>query len=124
MPNKVILSESKYAKLVRDVRVMIEEGRQRAAISARQELVQTYWKIGKRISEEGLTQSAGYNQAILADLATYQALLVGPGLHDAGPFMKALLSGEKPPALPPLVINTLKTPSICSAGLAVKVTNR
>jgi NAD(P)H-hydrate epimerase len=44
-------------------------------------------------------------QAILADLATYQALLVGPGLDDAGPFMTALLSGEKRAALPPLVID-------------------
>ena len=44
-------------------------------------------------------------QAILAGLPTYQALLVGPGLHDARPFMKALLSGENRPALPPLVID-------------------
>ncbi|MCK5259951.1 MAG: thermonuclease family protein [Candidatus Omnitrophica bacterium] len=69
MPNNVILSEPQYANLVREIRALIEEGRKRAVQSARQELVQTYWKIGKRISEEGLTQNAGYNQAILADLS-------------------------------------------------------
>jgi NAD(P)H-hydrate epimerase len=44
-------------------------------------------------------------QAILASLTTYQALLVGPGLHDARPFMKALLAGDEQRALPPLVID-------------------
>lgn len=69
MPNNVILSEPQYANLIREIRTLIEEGRQRAVQSDRQELVQTYWKIGKRISKEGLTQNAGYNQAILADLS-------------------------------------------------------
>ena len=71
---KTVLSETQYAKLVREIRALIEEGRQRAAQSARQELVQTYWKIGERISEEGLTQNAGYNQAILADLSEELAI--------------------------------------------------
>ncbi|MCK5082660.1 MAG: thermonuclease family protein [Candidatus Omnitrophica bacterium] len=69
MTKNAILTEPQYAKLVREIRVLIKEGRQKAELSARQELVQTYWKIGERISEEGLTQSAGYNQAILADLS-------------------------------------------------------
>ena len=74
MKKDAILTEPQYTKLVREIRALIEEGRQRADFSARQELVQTYWKIGKRISEEGLTQSAGYNQAILADLSEELAI--------------------------------------------------
>ena len=69
MPKQIVLSETQYAKLVREIRVLIEEGRENAERTVRQELVQTYWKIGKRISEAGLSQNAGYNQAILADLA-------------------------------------------------------
>ncbi len=69
MPNQAILSETQYAKLVREIRALIEEGQKSAQRAARQVLVQTYWKIGKRISEEGLTQNAGYNQAILTDLS-------------------------------------------------------
>ena len=69
MTTENILSKTQYARLVRDIRVLVEEGRQRAEQSARQELVQTYWKVGKRISEEGLTQRAGYSQAILSDLS-------------------------------------------------------
>ena len=70
MTTKTVLSETQYAKLVRDIRKLVEEGRQRAAQSARQELVQTYWKIGRRISEEGLAQNAGCNQALLENLTT------------------------------------------------------
>ena len=69
MPNQSILSETQYAKLVREVRALIEEGRENAELASRQALVQTYWKIGKRISEEGLIENAGYDQAVLVDLS-------------------------------------------------------
>ena len=68
MPQNV-LTETKYTKLVRDIRRIIEEGKRRAAQAASQELVVTYWEIGKRITEEGLTQNAGYGEAVLTDLA-------------------------------------------------------
>jgi len=68
MPQNV-LTENKYAKLVKDIRRIIEEGKRRAAQAASQELVVTYWEIGKRITEENLTQNAGYGEAVLADLA-------------------------------------------------------
>lgn len=74
MPKQAILSETQYAKLVREIRTLIEEGQKSAQRAARQVLVQTYWKIGKRISEEGLSQSAGYNEAILEDLAEELAI--------------------------------------------------
>ena len=44
MPTEV-LSESKYAKLVADIRKIIEEGRLRAAKAANQELARTYWEV-------------------------------------------------------------------------------
>lgn len=44
-------------------------------------------------------------EAILAELSIYQALLVGPGLHEAGRFMRALLDGGQETALPPLVVD-------------------
>ena len=69
MPQKGILTESRYAKLLKDIRGFIEEGRRRAAQSARQELVETYWQIGKRICDEGLIENAGYGDAVLADVS-------------------------------------------------------
>jgi len=69
MPKPTALSESQYAKLVRDIRRILEEGRQRAVWAAQQELVNTYWQIGKRISEENMTQNAGCNAAVLEGLA-------------------------------------------------------
>jgi len=64
-----VLTEAKYTKLITDIRRLIEEGKARAARAAHQELIETYWQIGRRISEEGLTQNAGYNQSILEDMA-------------------------------------------------------
>ncbi len=69
MPNQAILSEKQYTRLVREIRAIIEEGRQSAEVSSRQILAQTYWKIGEKINQEELAQNAGYNQAVLADLA-------------------------------------------------------
>ena len=69
MPTTEILSESKYARLVADIRKIIAEGRERVAKAANQELVQTYWEVGQRVCEEGLTEKGGYGESILADLA-------------------------------------------------------
>ena len=63
------LTPTKYSKLVRDVRKIIESGKIRAAQAASQELVVTYWEVGKRISEAQLPDRAGYAQAILDDLS-------------------------------------------------------
>ena len=65
MPQNTVLTESRYAKLVSDIRRLVEEGKARAVRAASQELVQTYWAIGKRICDEGLSQNAGYNRSIL-----------------------------------------------------------
>ncbi|MCK5180783.1 MAG: thermonuclease family protein [Candidatus Omnitrophica bacterium] len=69
MPKETVLTELRYAKLLADVRRLIEEGKARATRAAGQELLRTYWEIGKRVCEEKLTQNAGYNRSILADLS-------------------------------------------------------
>ena len=69
MNQGTVLTEAKQAKLVADIRRLIEEGRARAGQAAKQEMVKTYWQVGERIDQEGLTENAGYGQAILEDLA-------------------------------------------------------
>jgi len=69
MSSKNILSEGQFMTLVQEIKTLIEEGRQRATRAANQELVRTYWRIGKRIAAEGIEEGAGYSIAILHDLA-------------------------------------------------------
>ena len=69
MPESAILTDSKYAKLLKDLRKLIEEGKTRAERAASQVLIETYWSVGKRISEEKLTENASYGDSILEDLA-------------------------------------------------------
>lgn len=69
MPEAGILTDSRYKKLLSDLRQIILEGKKRAEEAARQELVQTYWEMGKRISQEALAENASYGDSILADLA-------------------------------------------------------
>lgn len=64
-----ILTQSRYSKLLKDIRKLINDGKQRAIAAANTELVRTYWNVGKRISEAGLTDNAGYGQSVLEDLA-------------------------------------------------------
>jgi len=53
--------------------------------------------------EAGGVLDAGAAAAVLDGVKTYQAMLVGPGLHEAGEFMDVLLAGGS--ELPPLVID-------------------
>jgi len=64
-----ILDKLGYAKLVTDVRQLIEEGRVRTEAAVKNELVSTYWMVGKRIVEEGLTSRANYGESILEELS-------------------------------------------------------
>ncbi len=66
---ETILTEPRYAKLVADIRKLIEEGQSKAAAAANRLLLQSYWQIGRRIDEEGLLENAGYGEAVLEDLA-------------------------------------------------------
>ncbi len=63
------ISEAKYRKLLRDVRAIVAEAREDVERVTRQRLVETYWQIGRRISEEKLLEEAQYGDALLEDLA-------------------------------------------------------
>ena len=64
-----ILTDTKYEKLLKDIRRLIQSGRKAATEAANRMLVRTYWEIGKRIHSEELTAYAGYGASIMADLA-------------------------------------------------------
>jgi len=69
MSKTTVLTQSRYSKLLKDIRKLIDEGRERATRASQEVLVQAYWNIGKRISEEGLRENAGYGDAVLEDLS-------------------------------------------------------
>lgn len=69
MTQEIVLSEPKYTRLVKDIRALIDQGRERAKTAANTELIRTYWAIGRRIESEGLTENAGYGDAVMERLA-------------------------------------------------------
>ncbi|MBI4395369.1 MAG: hypothetical protein HY583_04125, partial [Candidatus Omnitrophica bacterium] len=69
MPQTTVLTDSSYKKLLTDLRTILEEGKARAQKAAAQELIETTWALGKRITEEKLTENANYGDSILEDLA-------------------------------------------------------
>jgi endonuclease YncB( thermonuclease family) len=88
MTPSALLSETKYARLVADVRSLIAAGRGRAEIAAKNELVKTYWEIGKRIVEENLTEKAGYGDSVIEDLSE-ELDIDGRTLYNCMAFFKA-----------------------------------
>jgi len=66
---KVLLTNSGYSKLLADLRQLWETGKTKAQRAVSRQLLQTYWEIGGRISEEQLTSNAGYEKAIMERLA-------------------------------------------------------
>ena len=50
-----VLSES-YLKLTEDLKAIIEEARQKADFTSHLILIESYWKLGQRLSDESLTQ--------------------------------------------------------------------
>lgn len=69
MPETNVLTDSRYRKLLSDLRKHLQEGKETAQRAAGQILIQTYWQIGKRIAAEKLIETAGYGDSILVDLA-------------------------------------------------------
>lgn len=69
MTTNITLTKRGYSQLAKDIETLITEGKKRASNAASQELVTTYWEIGKRLSEEVLTENAGYKSAVLDKLA-------------------------------------------------------
>ncbi len=69
MLQKTTLPESKYRKLLKDIRGILAEAREDVERVVRQRLVETYWQIGKRLTEEQILERAEYGEALLEDLA-------------------------------------------------------
>ena len=69
MADTGVLTAPRYAKLVQEMRALLATGKARAQAAVTQALVQTYWAIGKRLSEEHLTGRANYGESVLEDLA-------------------------------------------------------
>ena len=64
-----VLTVPQYARLVKEIRQLLAQGKSRAQEAVAQELVQTYWAIGKRLTEAQLTDRAAYGESVLEDLA-------------------------------------------------------
>jgi endonuclease YncB( thermonuclease family) len=69
MGKEMVLSESRYSKLVNDLRKLIDKGRTLAQRAANFELLKGYWSVGERLAEERLAETAGYGQSIMEKLA-------------------------------------------------------
>src|SRR5690348_16390037 len=69
MQNGMVLTGSRYEKLVVDLRRMINEGRAKAASAANREYMATYWRVGERLAAERLTETAGYGESVMERLA-------------------------------------------------------
>ncbi len=63
------LAKTTYSKLLKDVRIIIEQGKHEAVRVAGRELLRTYWNVGKRICKEGFSSNARDNASVLEDLS-------------------------------------------------------
>ena len=71
-------NEIKYDPLIKDIRQLIERGKNQAAIAVNSALTLTYWQIGKRINEDILeNKRAEYGKQIVTSLATQLVNLYG-----------------------------------------------
>ncbi|MFT6077451.1 MAG: endonuclease YncB(thermonuclease family) [Myxococcota bacterium] len=69
MENK-ILDQSQYQKLSSDLQILIYSTKEKIETFAKSQLVQAYWEIGKRISEEKMSENANYSGLVINDLAS------------------------------------------------------
>lgn len=67
--NKAIINKKGYAKLVRDIRALLEQGKVSAQAAMSKVLTQTYWNIGKRILSENIADNTKYLQGIIEDIS-------------------------------------------------------
>ena len=63
------LSNSKYTQLKTDINNILETSKQHAQRLVNQQLVDAYWNIGKRITQENLTSNASYQNEILQKIS-------------------------------------------------------
>ncbi|MGD8859705.1 MAG: DUF1016 N-terminal domain-containing protein [Myxococcales bacterium] len=64
-----VISRAGYGRLLADVRGLLAAGRAAAESAAGHLLAVTYWKVGRRILEEELSEGAGYGQGVVEELA-------------------------------------------------------
>ncbi|MFT6332547.1 MAG: endonuclease YncB(thermonuclease family) [Lentimonas sp.] len=64
-----ILNSIQYSKLSNDLKNLILDTKSKIEEFSRNQLIETYWQIGKRINAEHLSQNANYHSSITKDLA-------------------------------------------------------
>lgn len=75
------LQKGDYIRLIDDIGVLLQKGRQQASQSVNTILVQTYWLIGQHIVEfeQGGKEKADYGSGLLDNLSTDLSKLYGKG---------------------------------------------
>ncbi len=63
------MTKTQYSKLLKGIRMLLQEGKERVQHTAQGELARVYWDIGKRITEAGLTDRSHFGEAILNDIS-------------------------------------------------------
>jgi endonuclease YncB( thermonuclease family) len=69
MTKTAVLTDSKYSKLISDLKRIIGQGRKRVKEAVARENVLMYWEVGKRITQEAMTEDAGYAESIYEEIA-------------------------------------------------------
>ena len=57
MPNKAVSTKG-FRELIKDLKAIIEEGKQAVLKVSKKPIVQMYWKLGRRVSQEGVIEDA------------------------------------------------------------------
>jgi len=73
-PTQKTLNQKQYLKLLTDLKTLINDGKTKAQEDATNQLTLAYWQIGKRISNEPLTNEAGYKNSIIKELTSELSL--------------------------------------------------
>jgi endonuclease YncB( thermonuclease family) len=64
-----ILDSNQYLKLIKDLKILIKTTKDQIEEFTKSKLVQAYWKIGERITQEKLSENANYSALIINDLS-------------------------------------------------------
>lgn len=65
-----VLSTKAYAQLLKQAQAILERGKAQAEAAVSEVRVQTYWDLGQRILQEGLSTRAAYGDGVVEELAT------------------------------------------------------
>lgn len=67
------LTVRQYQQLIKDLRLILEEGRAQAEKAVARQLVQTYWQVGERIHQARINDNSEQGRSILVQLADEMA---------------------------------------------------